>query len=482
MTFLKINGFELSVKSGISVLEACKYAGIHIPRFCYHEKLSVAGNCRMCLVEIEKVPKPVASCAMPVVNNMSIYTDSPLVKKSRENVLETLLLNHPLDCPICDQGGECDLQDQTKMFGGDFSRFYINKRSVEDKFCGPFVKTIMTRCIHCTRCVRFFTDIVGLDSLGTLNRGNSTEIGTYAFKTFESEVSGNVIDLCPVGALTSKPYAFKARSWELRSVESIDLLDGFGSNLYLNLKEGVVIRVLPKVNFFLNENWISDKARFFYDSLVNQRIKKILIKNSTSQSFDVLNFKTLKEKIGSIFSNKFVSKISATFSFCEEDRSKTFRSSLIVNENIDLKTLWDITYFANQSKYLKVSIKSVDSFNVCENYFISNSYNKVQDLNRNSNLCFLISSNPKIESTLLNVKLRSKYVDQNFNLFGLGFKSKNNLPINFINFKLSDIFKFFSGKHEVLSKILINSKTSPIFFLVNLLTKDLFLTIIKLLN
>jgi len=242
------------MKSELSVLEACKYAGIHIPRFCYHEKLSIAGNCRMCLVEIDKVPKPVASCAMPIINNMSIYTDSPLVKKSRENILETILLNHPLDCPICDQGGECDLQDQAKTFGGDFSRFYVDKRGVEDKYCGPLIKTIMTRCIHCTRCVRFCIDVIGLDSLGTLNRGNNTEIGTYVSKVFESEISGNVIDLCPVGALTSKPYAFKARSWELRSAESIDLLDGFGSNIYINSKEGAVIRITPKINFFLNES------------------------------------------------------------------------------------------------------------------------------------------------------------------------------------------------------------------------------------
>jgi len=211
MIKLKINNFEFFMKSDISVLEACKYAGIHVPRFCYHEKLSIAGNCRMCLVEIEKSPKPVASCAAPVTPNMSVFTNTPLVKKSRENILEALLLNHPLDCPICDQGGECDLQDQAKVFGGDFSRFYINKRGVEDKNCGFLIKTIMNRCIHCTRCVRFGTEIAGIETLGTLNRGKDTEIGTYISQIFKSEISGNVIDLCPVGALTSKPYAFKAR-------------------------------------------------------------------------------------------------------------------------------------------------------------------------------------------------------------------------------------------------------------------------------
>jgi NADH dehydrogenase (ubiquinone) Fe-S protein 1 len=214
MIKIEINNIEFWVDSNISVLEACKYVGITVPRFCYHETLSVAGNCRMCLVEIGNSPKPVASCAFPVSNNIKILVDTPLVKKARENVIETLLLNHPLDCPICDQAGECDLQDQTKTFGGDFTRYVYNKRGVEDKNCGVLIKTIMTRCIHCTRCVRFGSEIAGVDILGTLNRGGSTEIGNYVSTDFNSEISGNVIDLCPVGALTSKPYAFKARPWE----------------------------------------------------------------------------------------------------------------------------------------------------------------------------------------------------------------------------------------------------------------------------
>jgi len=275
MFTIKINNFDYFVKSDISVLEACKFIGINIPRFCYHESLSIAGNCRMCLVEIEKSIKPVASCALPISNNMVIFTDSPLVKKARENVLETLLLNHPLDCPICDQAGECDLQDQTKKLGSDYSRFFINKRSVEDKFCGPLIKTIMTRCIHCTRCVRFCTEIAGIDFLGTLNRGGVTEIGSYFSDTFFSEISGNLIDLCPVGALTAKPYAFKFRPWELKSLESIDLTDSFGSNIYVNFKESEILRVLPKNNINLNGTIISDKTRFSHDSVLNNRIKTI---------------------------------------------------------------------------------------------------------------------------------------------------------------------------------------------------------------
>jgi len=285
MLKIKINNSEFLVKNDISVLEACKYVGISIPRFCYHETLSIAGNCRMCLVEIEKTPKPVSSCTLPVSNNMQIFTDSPLVKKARENVVETLLLNHPLDCPICDQGGECDLQDQTKMWGSDYSRFFMTKRGVEDKNCGPLIKTIMTRCIHCTRCVRFGSEIAGVDVLGTLNRGTSTEIGGYISRIFNSEISGNVIDLCPVGALTSKPYAFKARPWELRSNESIDLTDSTGSNIYVNFKESEILRILPKSNSEINENLISDKARFFHDSSKNQRLQKIFQKSFVNVDF-----------------------------------------------------------------------------------------------------------------------------------------------------------------------------------------------------
>jgi len=305
MIKIKIDNFEFLVKPDISVLEACKYVGIHIPRFCYHEILSVAGNCRMCLVEIEKSPKPVASCALPVLNNMQIFVNTPLVKKARENVLETLLLNHPLDCPICDQAGECDLQDQTKLFGGDYSRFFFNKRGVEDKECGPLIKTIMTRCIHCTRCVRFGMEIAGVEYLGTLNRGGSTEIGGYISSMFNSEISGNVIDLCPVGALTSKPYAFKARPWEIRVNESIDLTDSTGSNIYVNFKESEIIRILPKSNLELNETIISDKARFSYDAVKNQRLLKIFKNSNTNTNkFSSINWKDVFNEIDTIIENK----------------------------------------------------------------------------------------------------------------------------------------------------------------------------------
>ena len=231
MVTVVINGVEVLVDKNSTVLQACESIGIEIPRFCFHERLSVAGNCRMCLVEIEKSPKPQASCALPVMNNMKIFTDTPLVKKAREAVLEFLLINHPLDCPICDQGGECDLQDQAMIYGSDSSRFYEYKRGVENKNIGPLVKMIMTRCIHCTRCVRFMSEVAGLGDFGTTGRGNSTEIGTYIEKNLNSELSGNIVDLCPVGALTSKSYAFKARPWELTSFDTLDISDGLGCNI-----------------------------------------------------------------------------------------------------------------------------------------------------------------------------------------------------------------------------------------------------------
>jgi NADH dehydrogenase (ubiquinone) Fe-S protein 1 len=271
MLSIQVNNYSYSVKPNLSIIEACKYIGIILPRFCYHEKLTVAASCRMCVVEIERLPKPVTACSADILSNIVIFTDTPFLQKARENILEALLLNHPLDCPICDQAGECDLQDQVKVFGSFYSRFYrINKLTVEDKYCGPLIKTIMTRCIMCTRCVRFGSEIAGVDYLGTLNRGGASEIGGYISKLFNSEVSGNVIDLCPVGALTANSYAFKARPWELRTVDSIDVLDNLGSSIYLNFKESEIVRVLPKVNEDINEGWISDKTRFSYDAISSQ--------------------------------------------------------------------------------------------------------------------------------------------------------------------------------------------------------------------
>ncbi|PKA47183.1 NADH dehydrogenase [ubiquinone] iron-sulfur protein 1, mitochondrial [Apostasia shenzhenica] len=290
-----VDGYPVKIPKGMTVLQACEIAGIDIPRFCYHSRLSIAGNCRMCLVEVEKSPKPVASCAMPALPGMKIKTNTPVAKKAREGVMEFLLMNHPLDCPICDQGGECDLQDQSMAFGADRGRFTEMKRSVVDKNLGPLVKTVMTRCIQCTRCVRFATEIAGVQDLGMLGRGSGEEIGTYVEKLMTSELSGNVIDICPVGALTSKPFAFKARNWELKGTESIDVTDAVGSNIRIDSRGPEVMRILPRLNEFLiitnhdffkqspsvdiNEEWISDKTRFCYDGLKRQRLNDPMIRD-----------------------------------------------------------------------------------------------------------------------------------------------------------------------------------------------------------
>lgn len=275
-----VDGESVVVPKNFTVLQACDAAGVDIPRFCYHQRLSIAGNCRMCLVEIEKSPKPQASCAMPAGPGMKIKTNTPVVKKAREGVMEFLLINHPLDCPICDQGGECDLQDQAMIFGSDRSRFTESKRAVDDKNLGPLVKTVMNRCIHCTRCVRFTSEVAGTAELGITGRGRDSEVGTYVEKLVSSELSGNVIDLCPVGALTSKPYAFTARSWELKSTESVDVSDALGANIKVDSRGTEVMRITPRLNEDVNEEWLSDKGRFQYDGLKRQRLNVPMVKGS----------------------------------------------------------------------------------------------------------------------------------------------------------------------------------------------------------
>ena len=288
MPKLIINRSEIEVPNGITLIQACELAGVEIPRFCYHERLSIAGNCRMCLVEVAGMPKPVASCAMSVGDLRpsrdgtppTIITDSETVKKAREGVLEFLLINHPLDCPICDQGGECDLQDQTMAYGFDASRFQDNKRAVEDKYLGPLIGTYMTRCIHCTRCVRFMTEVAGVEELGAIGRGEDMEITTYLEQGVMSNLSGNVVDLCPVGALTSKPYAFMARPWELTKTLSIDVMDALGSAIRVDARGREVMRILPRVNDAINEEWISDKARHVWDGLRTQRLDRPYVRRN----------------------------------------------------------------------------------------------------------------------------------------------------------------------------------------------------------
>nr|WP_314072125.1 NADH-quinone oxidoreductase subunit NuoG [uncultured Roseococcus sp.] len=274
MAKVTIDGIEVEVPNGASVLQACEAAGKEIPRFCYHERLSVAGNCRMCLVEVEKAPKPIASCAYPVADGMKVFTDTPVVRNARRGVMEFLLINHPLDCPICDQGGECDLQDQAVSYGKDGSRYLEEKRSVKDKYVGPLIKTIMNRCIHCTRCIRFSAEVAGTPEMGATNRGESMEVGTYIEKALTSELSGNLIDLCPVGALTSRPYAFVSRPWELRKTDSVDVLDATGAAIRVDVRGGEVLRILPRNNDDVNEEWLGDRSRFAFDGLKRKRLDR----------------------------------------------------------------------------------------------------------------------------------------------------------------------------------------------------------------
>jgi len=456
MIEIKINNVNFLVKKNISILEACKYVGITIPRFCYHETLSVAGNCRMCLVEVENNPKPISSCTRPIENNMAIFVDTPLVKKARENVIETLLLNHPLDCPICDQGGECDLQDQTKIFGSDSSRFFFNKRGVEDKNCGPLIKTIMTRCIHCTRCVRFGTEIAGVDFLGTLNRGTSTEIGSYTIKTFASEISGNVIDLCPVGALTSKPYAFKARPWELKINETVDLTDSSGSNIYVNFKETEIMRILPKNNTEINQSLISDKARFSYDSIKNHRLQKIFIQSQTrSNYFETSNWPAILKHLDFLLFSKTNKKVL-----------------FLISEDLDFESITLLKSLKNTfTNNINVKIDQKSTLLV-QNTFLSWTKNKFNDLKNDSRYCFLFSSNIRLESAILNAKLRHKVISQTFDVFSFGLNLNSNFPVKFINVNIHNLLKFFEAKTTISSLLL--EKEFPLIVIGESLNQRIF--------
>ncbi|MFA6607419.1 MAG: NADH-quinone oxidoreductase subunit NuoG, partial [Sphingomonas sp.] len=290
MPKLKVDGVEIEVPAGATVLQACELAGKEIPRFCYHERLSIAGNCRMCLVEVKPgPPKPQASCALPAAENQEVFTNSPMVKNAREGVMEFLLINHPLDCPICDQGGECDLQDQSVAYGRGQSRYSENKRAVTEKYMGPIVKTVMTRCIQCTRCIRFAEEVAGVEEIGAIGRGENMQIVSYLEQAVTSELSGNVVDLCPVGALTAKPSAFEARPWELKKTLTIDVMDAVGTNIRLDSRGRQVLRALPRINEDVNEEWASDKTRHVVDGLVRRRLDKPYIRKDgrlTEASWD----------------------------------------------------------------------------------------------------------------------------------------------------------------------------------------------------
>ena len=399
---IKINQKEIQVDKNLTVMQACEIAGEEIPRFCYHDKLSIAGNCRMCLVEIEKAPKLVSSCTMPLMEGMSIITNSEKVNAGRKGVMEFLLINHPLDCPICDQGGECDLQDQAMYYGFDKSRYKENKRAVDNKNMGPLVNTIMTRCIHCTRCVRFATEIAGVPELGMLGRGENAEITTYLEQSITSELSGNVIDLCPVGALTSKPYQFKARPWELKRTDSIDIFDSVGSNIRVDSRAEEILRVTPRTNEFINEEWISDKVRFNYDGYYQQRIDIPYIKKNqklSSSSWEE-SLKILKNKL------------------------KSLKPLALVGEHVDLETGYAINKFMSNFGKDNVECRT-DNQAILENldsYRFNTPLNEIE----NSDLIILLGTNPKIETPIINHKIFKAY-NNNSRIFNIG----ENIPLNY---------------------------------------------------
>lgn len=434
MISITIDDFEIYTKPNTSILEACKHTGITIPRFCYHETLSIAGNCRMCLVEIENGEKPVASCVTEIEEGMIILTNTPFVKKARENVVESLLLSHPLDCPICDQAGECDLQDQTKIYGSTQSRYFFKKKTTEDKYCGPLIKTIMTRCISCTRCVRYSSEIAGEDFFGTLNRGGNTEIGSYTSKIFSSEISGNVIDLCPVGALTSQPYVFKGRPWDLRVSESVDFTDSLGSNVYISYKETEIVRVLPKINKEINENIISDKARFNYDANHINRIENLFFSNK-NKKFKKSNWKN-------------------TLTILEKTFTKT--TSFVINHKTDIDTLCYLKHLSNI--YPKnFHIYKSENNNKNTNLYLSNQTNISSTIEKISDFVLFLSTNPKIENAVLNSKIRFKIKNEAINIYSFGINHDYNYNINFLSFNLSALTNNLEGKLKSYNTIFYNS-------------------------
>ena len=441
MPYITINHKEVEFENGMTVMQACELVGIEIPRFCYHDKLSIAGNCRMCLVEMEKSPKPIASCAMPAAEGMKILTNTRNVENARKGVMEFLLINHPLDCPICDQGGECDLQDQALHYGFDKSRYEENKRAVKNKHLGPLVSTIMTRCIHCTRCVRFSTEVAGVDDLGLLGRGESAEITTYLEKTIKSELSGNVIDLCPVGALTSKPYAFKARPWELNKTESIDVFDAMGSSIRIDTLGKKTLRVLPRMNEEINEEWISDKSRFAIDGLSKQRIDTpYLLKDGKlviAEWDEVL--------------------VNITQEISKRGKENTLALS---GKFTDIETLFSAKYFLQSlgSNYFDCRY---DNVQFIENQRASYLFNSsIQEID-NADAILLIGTNPRWEACVLNARIRKAYINNDCKIGLIGKK----LDLTYKYEHLSDSIEHINdllNNNSPFSEVLKNSKKSLI--------------------
>jgi NADH-quinone oxidoreductase subunit G len=427
MTKLTIDGIAVDVPPGTTVLQACQQAGVEVPHFCYHERLAIAGNCRMCLVEQEKAPKPIASCAMPVGEGMVIHTESEKAKKARKGVMEFLLINHPLDCPICDQGGECDLQDQAMAYGFDRGRFQENKRAVADKDFGPLVATSMNRCIHCTRCIRFLTEVAGVEELGATGRGENMEIDTYIERSLTSELSANIIDLCPVGALTSKPYAFVARPWELRKTESIDVLDAVGSNIRIDSRGPQVLRVLPRLNEAINEEWISDKTRFAVDGLPRKRLDRPyirrdgrLVEAEWSEAFAFIATR-LKNVPGSK-----IAAIAGDLADCEAMLALKDLMAALGSPHLDCRQDGAALDPSARAGYLfNTTIAGIDK----------------------ADACLLIGSNPRLEAAIINARLRKRWLQGGFKVASIGPVLDLTYPVTALGAGPDMLTELIAGRH-----------------------------------
>jgi NADH-quinone oxidoreductase chain G len=458
LEFQNNNLDETTWKQDAALIEYCKtVVGINIPHYCYHKSLSISGNCRMCLIELANSPKPIVSCSMSAKSslmNNKIFTNSPLVKKARENVLEFLLLNHPLDCPICDQGGECDLQDQSFFFGLSKKRFYNFKRIVTDKNIGPIVKTVMTRCIHCTRCVRFASEIAGIDDLGMFGRGLNSEIGTYISKTFQSELSGNIIDLCPVGALTSKPYPFTYRSWELKNINSIDFSNGFGVDLQIYLKNNKIVKILP--DYANHEiNWITDKTRFSFDGMFSpERILNgysITGNNSLepSKTWDSL----FEEIIKALYFQDHLIKHLLNVK----------KLTIVFTTNISLEVLNLLILLTK--KYSFIKLRKLEG-NLINNDIESNFLLKSTLRNTHisaSKLCLLIGVNTRYEGATLNLKLKQRYSKGNFKVLSMNAITDLTIPTSYLSLNLKTLSSIAEGNNLFCQELLNNS--NPIIVL-----------------
>ena len=433
MPKLTVNDVEVEVEDGSTVLHACEAAGVEIPRFCYHDRLSIAGNCRMCLVDMERAPKPIASCAMPAGDGMVIRTDTDRVKKAREGVMEFLLINHPLDCPICDQGGECDLQDQAMGYGLDGSRFSENKRAVDNKHMGPLISTVMTRCIHCTRCVRFATEVAGVPELGAIGRGESMEITTYLEKTLASELSANVIDLCPVGALTSRPYAFAARPWELNKVETIDVMDALGSNIRVDARGAQVMRVLPRLNEDINEEWISDKTRYAIDGLRRQRLDKPYARGRDGRLHPVSWDEALKSLATAL------------------RKAKPNAIGAIAGNQADAESLYALKSLMTRLGSPNLDCRQ-DGAKIGGNragYLFNSTIAGIDD----ADALLIIGSNPRIEAAVLNARIRRNWLSSRMPVAVVGPKVDLTYDADFLGQDPVILDTLANGTHKFAAKL-----------------------------